>query len=415
MVSMERIVGTYIFDPEMTAGKMIFLTGPRQVGKTTFAQNWLASSGVKDTYFNWDDPAVMREYNRNPLFFRNIIDEKFQGKPVPMVFDEIHKHRNWRNILKGVYDTNKEKIRLFVTGSARLRLYRKSGDSLIGRYFSYQMLPLGLPEAVHDFSSVIKNDVPLSKGEVLVKLMRKAENKGTEEALEKLLAFSGFPEPFLKGSLRFLRRWQMDYKTLLTKEDVRDLSRISDLKGLEQLVEILPTKVGSPLSINSIKEDIGYHHGTIVHWLQIVHELYLVFSIRPWHRNILRSIKKGTKLYFFDWSLFPDPGKRFENFTAVSLMRLAARFTEIGLGSFEVMYIRDKEKREVDFVLIKDNKPIALFEAKEGDTDISSSGKYFSHKLGIPFFQIVHRCKKIEAFPGNCFIIPAANFFMLTG
>ncbi len=139
---MERLVGRYIFDPEITEGKMIFLSGPRQVGKTTFALNWLNSTGAEGTYFNWDDPAVRSEYNQNPLYFRNIIFSKFQGEPVPIVFDEIHKHKNWKNILKGIYDTAKDKIRLLVTGSARLGVYRKSGDSLVGRYFSFQIFPL---------------------------------------------------------------------------------------------------------------------------------------------------------------------------------------------------------------------------------------------------------------------------------
>ena len=412
---MERLVGKYIFDPEISAGKMIFLTGPRQVGKTTFAKNWLSSLGVEDTYFDWDDPAIRSEYSRNALYFRNIVNAKFKGKPVPMVFDEIHKHKNWKNILKGVYDPNKERIQLLVTGSARLGLYRKSGDSLIGRYFSFQMFPLGLPEATSDFSWILGKDRPLAEGELLVDHARKVNNKHAEEDLEKLLTFGGFPEPFLKASARFHQRWNKEYKTLLTREEVRDLSRISDIRGLEHLIDILPSKVGSPLSINSLREDLGYHHSTLVNWINILKELYLVFSIRPWHRDILRSITKEAKLFFFDWSSLPDRGKRFENLMAVSLVRMAARFTEMGLGVFEVMYIRDKEKREVDFVLIKDNKPMALFETKEGDSEISPSGRYFGKRLGIPLYQIVHGSGRCEAFPDNCFKISASKFLMLTG
>jgi predicted AAA+ superfamily ATPase len=212
---MERLVAKYIFDPEISAGKMIFLSGPRQVGKTTFALNWLASLGVEGTYFNWDAPAVKREYGRNPLYFRNIILSKFQGKPVPIVFDEIHKHKHWKNILKGIYDTNKDKMHLLVTGSARLGFYRKSGDSLVGRYFSFQMLPLSLPEATGDFSFLLDDDGPLAKGDSLSRLIAKAESKKARGELDKLLAFGGFPEPFLKGSPRFLKRWQAEYKSLL--------------------------------------------------------------------------------------------------------------------------------------------------------------------------------------------------------
>lgn len=412
---MERLVGTYLFDAEMTAEKMIFLTGPRQVGKTTFAKMWLESVKSKDTYFNWDDPLVMLEYRKNPFYFRNIIDEKIESKPVPLVFDEIHKHTAWRNILKGLYDTNREKMRLLVTGSARLGFVRKSGDSLVGRYFSYQMFPLGLPEAVGDFSHVLRDDRAFADGEVLISRAREADTKAAAEGIKQLLKFGGFPEPFLKGSERFHRRWRKDYKTVLTKEEVRDFSRIQDIKGLETMVEILPTKVGSNLSIPSLVDVLNVSHKTITNWIETLKGVYLVFTIPPWHRNIKRSIVKEKKLYFFEWTLVSDTGLRFENFLAVSLLKMAVRFTEIGLGNFEVYYIRDKEKREVDFALVKDNKPVALFEAKEGDSTISKPGKFYSNKLNIPLFQIVYTAKRVEAFPENCFVIPATNFLMLTG
>jgi uncharacterized protein len=415
MVTMERIVGKYLFDPEMTANKMIFLTGPRQVGKTTFARMWLESVGSEDTYFNWDDPSVMMEYKKNPLYFRNVIDEKIKNKPVPLVFDEIHKHTAWRDILKGLYDTNRVRMRLLVTGSARLEFVRKAGDSLVGRYFSYRMFPLGLPEVVGDFSHVIQNDRPFADGELLTRLAREADTKAAIDGLEQLLKFGGFPEPFLKGSDRFHRRWQNDYKALLTKEEVRDFSRIQDIRGLETMVEILPTKVGSSLSIPSLVDVLNVSYKTITNWIEVLKGVYLVFTIAPWHRNIKRSIIKEKKLYFFEWSLLSDSGSRFENFLAVNLLRMSARFTEIGLGNFEVYYIRDKEKREVDFVLVKDSKPVALFEAKEGESSISKSGKFFSKKLNIPLFQIVRKTRKVEAFPGNCFVVPASNFLMLTG
>ncbi len=412
---MERLISKYIFDPEMNAGKMIFLTGPRQIGKTTFAQNWLAAQHSEDLYFNWDDPAVVREYKRNPLFFKNVVDERFNRKPLPIVFDEIHKIKNWRNILKGFYDTNKGRITLLVTGSARLGWYRKSGDALVGRYFSYQMLPLGLPEAAGNFSHVLMTDQPLSATDKLTAAARKIKFMDSEGKLGHLLSFGGFPEPFLKNSLRFYNRWTTEYRSLLTREELRDLSRISDIRGIEHLREILPSKIGAPLSVNSIREDIDYHHTTISRWIEALKTIYLVFTIRPWHKNVTRSIKKEGKLYFYDWSNVPDSGYRFENLLAVSLLKMAARLTEIGLGSFEVMYVRNKEKLEVDFILVKNNRPIALFEAKESDCSIGKSGHYFSRQLSLPYFQIVCNCKKVEIFPNNCAVIPAVNFLMLTG
>lgn len=412
---MERLIVKYIFDDEMTADKMVFLTGPRQVGKTTFAKMWLKSIGEEDTYFNWDDPSVMMEYKKNPLYFRNVIDDKIKNKPVPLVFDEIHKHTAWRDILKGLYDTNRERIKLLVTGSSHLGFVRKSGDSLVGRYFSYQMFPLGLPEAVGNFSHVLRDNRPFADGEFLTRLTREVDTKATIEGLDQLLKFGGFPEPFLKGSDRFHRRWKNEYKALLTKEEVRDFSRIQDIRGLETMVEILPTKVGSNLSIPSLVDVLNVSHKTITNWIEVLKGVYLVFTIAPWHRNIKRTIIKEKKLYFFEWSLLSDSGSRFENFLAVSLLRMAVRFTEIGLGNFGIYYIRDKEKREVDFVLVKDNEPVALFEAKESSSSISKPGKFYSKKLNIPLFQIVYKANKIEAFPGNCFIIPASNFLMLTG
>lgn len=412
---MERLVATYLFDPEMTADKMIFLTGPRQVGKTTFARNWLDSSGYGDTYFNWDDPTIILEYRRNPLFFKNIVDERYKGKPVPVVFDEIHKQRNWRDILKGFYDSNRKKVRLLVTGSSRLGMYRKSGDSLVGRYFSYRMFPLGIAEAESDFSLVLNDELLLANGESLLREVRKVDMDKTRGALESLIRFGGFPEPFLKASQKFHRRWQTDYKTLLTKEDVRDLSRIADIRGLEHMVELLPSKVGSPLSVNSLRGDLNCHHSTIVKWIDVLKEVYLIFTIRPWHGKIQRSLKKEPKLYFYDWSLLSETGPRFENLLAVGLMRMAARFTETGLGLFEVMYIRDTAKREVDFVLVKDGKPLALFEVKESGREISPALRHFSRMLKIPGYQIVRDIERAEAFPDNCFLLPAAAFLMLTG
>jgi len=196
---------------------------------------------------------------------------------------------------------------------------------------------------------------------------------------------------------------------------VRDFSRIQDIRGLETMVEILPTKVGSNLSIPSLVDVLNVSHKTIKNWIEVLNGVYLVFTISPWHRNIKRSIIKEKKLYFFEWSLLFDSGSRFENFLAVNLLRMAVRFTEIGLGNFEVFYIRDKEKRKVDFALAKDNELVALFEAKESDSGISKPGKFYSKKMNIPLFQIVHKAKKVEAFPGNCFVIPASNFLMLTG
>jgi predicted AAA+ superfamily ATPase len=277
------------------------------------------------------------------------------------------------------------------------------------------MFPLGLAEAAADFSFVLADDLLIENGDGLLRKARQVDTDKTRETLDGLIRLGGFPEPFLKASPKFHHRWQTDYKTLLTKEDVRDLTRIVDIRGLEHLVELLPSKVGSPLSVNSLRGDLNCHHSTVLNWIEILKKVYLVFTIRPWHRQIQRSLKKEPKLYFYDWSMLPEAGPRFENFLAVSLMRMAARFTETGLGIFEVMYIRDTAKREVDFVLIKDNKPLALFEAKEGGREITPAIRHFGRLLNLPCYQIVRDLHRAEAFPDNCFLLPASAFLMLTG
>lgn len=230
------------------------------------------------------------------------------------------------------------------------------------------------------------------------------------------MAFGGFPEPFTKASPRFHQRWQREYEMLLTREDVRDFSRISDLKGMEHLVKLLPERVGSPLSVNALREDLGVHFQTAANWVEILKKIFLVFTIRPWHNRSLAVIRKEPKLYFYDWSFIQGRGERFENLMAVALSSLAARWTETGLGDFEIFFIRERGGgKEVDFLLADRKRPVALFEAKTGQSEISAAGKYFANRLKVPFYQVVLNHESPAEYPGNCFVIPAELFFMLTG
>ena len=311
---MERIHSSYLFDPDLNAGKMIFLSGPRQIGKTTFVLAQLESLGLEHLYFNWDDPYVRREYTRNPHFLKTKIAAE---KKRPLIaFDEIHKHKQWKDILKGLYDIHRNQAQFIVTGSARLDYFRQSGDSLIGRYFSYRMLPLGLSEAMGEMRHVINDDTMFSdqKAEAqLLTLLNDVPAKTAREAMAQLKVFGGFPEPFLKANNRFSNKWRREYRSLLLYEDLRDLSRIQDIKGVEQLVLMLPERVGSPLSLNSLREDLQVNHGTVSNWVEALKKIYLVFSILPWSRHISKAIKRETKVYFFDWTLVPDGAKRLEN------------------------------------------------------------------------------------------------------
>jgi uncharacterized protein len=414
---MKRIQSDYLFDPDVNAGKMIFLSGPRQVGKTFLVKQRLAELKNEELYFNWDDPSVRRTYTKNPHFLKAALAQA-PGKRPLVAFDEIHKHVDWKNILKGLYDIHAHEAQIIVTGSARLDFFKASGDSLVGRYFSYRLLPLGLSEAAQDFTHVLNDPGPIASPDrhrLLSKLPGTGSDSHLRGAFKHWLRFGGFPEPFTIGKDRFSLKWRRDYRSLLVSEDLRDLTRIHDIKGLEQLMLILPERIASPLSVNSLREDLRVNHKTVSNWLEAFKKIYLVFSVMPWARNIARAIIKEEKYYFYDWTMVDDPGARFENAVAVSLLRLVNRWNELGLGDFDIRYVRNLQKQEVDFVLINRNKPVALFESKVNETSIPSAGNYFADLLKVPFYQIVAQGETLEAFPLERYVVPGWRFCALLG
>lgn len=413
---MKRVQDLYIFNKKISSNKMIFLFGPRQVGKTTLSKNHLKRNQDEDLYFNWDDPYVRKEYEKNPHFLKSYISKSKNQHPL-IVFDEIHKTKNWKNILKGLYDVHLDEAQFMVTGSARLDYFRSSGDSLVGRYFSYKMLPLSICEASNDFSSMVSSDMVLAypNEKKILKLLENHNEKIFKKTFQQLFEYGGFPEPFLKKDKAFSIKWRRDYSSLLTKEDIRDLTRIHDIRGIEQLVLSLPDRVGSPLSVNSLREDLQTSHKTVTNWLEALRKVYLIFYVMPWSGSITRSIKKEVKFYFYDWTFIEDPGVRFENMTAIMLLRMISRFNELGLGNFELRYVRTKEKEEVDFLIIKDNKPYALFEAKKSDESIAKSGHYFSNIFKVPYYQLVCDSDVVQAYPQSKYVMSAWKFLQITG
>ena len=412
---MDRVQSTYLFDPDVNSEKMIFLSGPRQIGKTTFVLQKLESLGQEHLYYNWDDPYVRREYTRNPHFLKaKIAGEKQRAL---IAFDEIHKHKQWKDILKGLYDLHHHEAQFIVTGSARLDYFRKSGDSLVGRYFSYRMLPLGLSEAMGDMERICNDDGLFSeyKEDELLSSLNDVPLGAAKEVFEQMMVYGGFPEPFLKSNKRFSTKWRRDYRSLLLYEDLRDLSRIQDIKGVEQLLLMLPERVATPLSINSLREDLQVNHRTVSNWIEGLKKIYLVFSVMPWSRHIAKAVRKETKVYFYDWAMVTNEGARFENMVAVTLLRLICRWNELGLGDFDLRYIRNHQGREVDFLLIKNNQPFALLEAKETNSEPAPSGSYFGNRLQVPYYQVVEHFDDVEAWPDRRYVVAASRLLSLLG
>jgi predicted AAA+ superfamily ATPase len=280
------------------------------------------------------------------------------------------------------------------------------------------MLPLGLSEATGGFQRVINDDHLFShriNEKELLSRLHDIPAGEAREAMAQLLTFGGFPEPFLKANPRFSNKWRRDYRSLLLYEDLRDLSRIQDIKGVEQLVLMLPERVGSPLSVNSLREDLQVNHATASNWVEALKKIYLLFSVMPWSRHISKAIKRETKAYFLDWTFVPDSAKRLENLLAVSLLRLVCRWNELGLGDFDLRYVRNQRGQEVDFLIIKDQQPICLFEVKEKVTRPTTSGTYFQKMLQIPYFQVVGEYDGIETHPHQQYVVAAWRMLALLG
>jgi predicted AAA+ superfamily ATPase len=332
--------------------KMVFLGGPRQVGKTTFALGLLGGAdGSHPAYLNWDVLESRRKLLRGELPPRQKL----------VVLDEIHKFARWRNLVKGFYDANRGRTAFLVTGSARLDYYRRGGDSLQGRYHYYRLHPLSLGE-LRNFGSA---------------------------TLERLLRFGGFPEPFLRGSEREWRRWQLERTQRVLREDLADLERVREVSLIELLIDGLPARVGSPLSVGNLREDLQVAHETVERWIEILERLYYVFRITPFGAPKIRAVKKERKLYFWDWSMAPEQ-TRFENLVASQLLKYCHWLEDTEGFRMELRFVRDTDKREVDFVVLKERVPLFAVECKAGEKSASPHCAYFRQRTSIPKFYQVH-------------------------
>ena len=333
---------------------MVFVGGARQVGKTTFALEYLKPSNLENpAYLNYDDTVSRSALLRGEL----------PGNQKLVVLDEIHKFARWRNLVKGFYDTYRGKTSFLITGSARLDLYRRGGDSLQGRYHYYRM---------HPFSSREINDRP------------------NRRDVEQLLRFGGFPEPFTKSEDRFWRRWQLERVSRVIYDDIRDLENIREISLIELLVNELPNRVGSPLSIRNLCNSLQVAHDTVERWVEILERVYLCYRIPPYGSPRIRAVKKEQKLYLVDWSQVLSPGERFENFVAGQLLKFCHLIEDRDGHRMELRYIRDTDKREIDFVILKEKKPLFAVECKTGERGASPAVKYFRERTDIPRFYQVH-------------------------
>jgi predicted AAA+ superfamily ATPase len=345
MPELARYLTEAIRRDALTRKKIAMISGPRQVGKTTAAKSLLSSP---QNYFLYDEEDFRRRWSKSPS---QAISGRGDGV---VVFDEIHKDRKWKTKLKGLYDTRGAEVPFVVTGSARLEHFRKGGDSLMGRYLPYRLLPF----------TVAENTASPSPEEA-------GASRRVSFSWQDILRLGGFPEPLLGGSEQEAQRWSRLRIDRLVLEDSRDFLNISDLNAFRVLIDLLPERVGSLLSVNSLKEDVGKAYATVRSWLGVLDVLYYCFTIRPYAARLNRALRAEPKLYLFDTLTIPSAlvSKRMENQVALHLLKACNFWTDTAQGEFELRFVRTKERREVDFVVLRDRKPWMLVECKTGEAE----------------------------------------------
>ena len=339
-----RYIASHILDD--LRKKMVFVGGPRQVGKTTLAKAILSKNFPAGIYLNWD-------YDEDR---QDILQKRWSDENDLLIFDELHKFPRWKSWIKGIYDVSHEIHSFLITGSARLDIYRRGGDSLMGRYHYWRLHPFTLDEIPNGFSS--------------------------KDAFNRLMTVGGFPEPFLDGDERQARRWRRERFDRVIREDVRDLESVRNIQLLSMFLDLLRHRVGGLVRLSNIASDIQISPKTAKSWLEVLERMYLVFSVRPYTKSLPRAVLKPPKVYFFDnGDVLGDEGVRFENLVATSLLKRLHFLEDRDGYCYELRYIRDKEGREVDFAVIKDGHLEELIEAKYSDDSISRHLQYYAERL----------------------------------
>ncbi len=348
-----RYIFKYISQDALLDQKIALVSGPRQVGKTTLAKGYITSP---NNYFTWDDDDFRKAWMRSSL-------KSIEGRDIgPIVFDEIHKDRkNWKQKLKGIYDQIGGQLQIVVTGSARLDLYRRGSDSLMGRYIPYRLHPY----------TVAETELPCTPSEIF-----NAEQRQIK--VDDLLKMGGFPEPLFGGSESKATRWSRLRLERLAHEDVNDIQSVNDVNLFLTYISFLNEQVGSLLSINSLRNDCSIAYGTAHQWLKVLEALYYCFLVKPYSKRIQRSLKAQPKAYLFDILRLKDKAKKLENLTALHLLKCCQFWTDTAQGEFELYYLRTKDKREVDFCITSAGEPWMLVECKSNREEPSQNLIHFS-------------------------------------
>ncbi len=342
--------------------KMVFIGGARQVGKTTLAR-LLAERFNTATYLNWDNRSHRQA----------ILQEQWKPETDLLIFDELHKYDKWKSLIKGIWDTRQHNEQIIVTGSSRLDLFRRGGDSLLGRYHYYRLHPFSLRETAGYGARTLS--FPKDKPKLAF--------DETGDHLETLFTFGGFPEPYLAASERVLKRWQKERFERVFREDIRETEIVRALSQVELLGSLLPHRVAAPLSISSLSEDIEVSPKTLKNWIELLARNYYIFKVPPYHRRLERALKKEAKYYLWDWSEVEDEGARFENMIAVHLLKFCHFYGDSHGIKTELYYVRDLEKREVDFLVVWENDPWFMVECKLSPPKRLIHLNYFADRLGV--------------------------------
>jgi uncharacterized protein len=396
--TLPRLYTAILADHLARRRQMAFVTGPRQVGKTTLCRD------MADAYLSWDDSDHRRILLRGPAAIASHVGaERLREKPLVVALDELHRYRGWRALLKGLFDTHGSALRFLVTGSSRLDVARRGADSLMGRYLPYRMHPLSVAELAHP-------TLPDLEG------LTRAPEAVPDAEHDALWRHGGFPEPFLHREDRFTRRWSGLRREQLVRVDVRELSRVQELAQIEVLVNLLDERSGTQLVFATLAREVGVSIDTIRRWLGVLVGMHHGFMLRPWWKNVARSLRKEPKWFSRDWSGLADVGQRTETFVACHLLKAVEGWTDLGLGAFHLGYLRDKERREVDFVVVRDRKPWLLVEAKHAEERLSPHLERYQRTLGAPHaIQVVITAPYVDAdcfTPGRGPVVAPARTFL---